>query len=412
MSTDTLRGGNITTGLALLVSLSLLVEPSRAGPPTAQRPSPPPAPAHASTGPAAAVADTTSSTWRLSDEPVLSIGAAAGPAARSFGEVADVVRLSSGTVVVAAARAGELRFFDGDGELLHRAGGEGPGPREFTLMASVGRCWGDSVYVFDKQKPYLSVWAPDGTFARTVPLSGVSSERFLPRSFACNDRGTLAFVQSREPEPPPDEGPHRPVVPITLMRPDGELVELGRFPGSERYFLANRDGTGTDRPRPLGKRTSVAVGDSSVYVGTGDAFEIAVFSTEGERTATLRDTVTRAELDEERLEAYADWVADHYEEEREREEMRRFARSLEFPGPAPAHLDLVAGDDGHLWVEQFHLPGEPATWRVYRPGGDRVASVEMPRRFTLMAAGADHVLGVWRDELDVHHVRMYRILRE
>jgi hypothetical protein len=349
--------------------------------------------------------------WRLSADPVFSVGGSLAPGPASFGDVEDIVRLSSGEVVVADARAGELRYFGSDGEWLHSAGGRGPGPEEFLSIASIGRFRGDSVFVFHGQKSYLSAWAPDGSFGRTVPLSDVRSGRFLPRSFACGDRGTLAFVHSRQPEPPGEEGPHRPRVPISVVGPDGDVRELGTFAATERYFFRNPDGTGTDRPRPLGKRTSVAVHDGRIFVGTGDAFEIEVFSVDGEHVGPIRDTVTRVELTGERLDTYVDHQVSLVEDDRRRA-VRRFFEGLEYPDRAPAHLDLVAGDDGHLWVEEFHLPGEPATRRVYRPAGGRVASVEMPRGFTLMAAGADFVLGVWRDELDVDHVRMYRILRE
>lgn len=397
----------VTGAAAVLASLSVVV--GWAGSPEAGPTAgtfPVPAAHGASFGPTTDIGP-----WRLSADAVFSIGGSLGPTHEAFGEVEGVVRLSAGTVVVAAARAGELRFFSSDGEWLRSAGGRGPGPEEFQSIASIGRFRGDSVAVFDGQKPYLSVWAPDGTFGRTIPLSDVQSGRFLPRSFACSDRGTLAFVHSREPEPLDGEGPHRPRVPISVVGPVGDVRELGTFAATERYFFRNPDGTGTDRPRPLGKRTSVVVDDGRVFVGTGDAFEIEVFSVDGEHVGTIRDTVTRVELTGERLDTYIEYQLGFVEGDR-RDAMRRFLEELEYPDRAPAHLDLLAGEDGHLWVEEFHLPGEPATWRVYRPGGGRVASVETPSRFTLMAAGVDYVLGVWRDELDVQHVRMYRILRE
>jgi hypothetical protein len=38
--------------------------------------------------------------------------------------------------------------------------------------------------------------------------------------------------------------------------------------------------------------------------------------------------------------------------------------------------------------------------------------VETPPRFRIFQIGSDFMLGRWRDELDVDHVRMYELLKE
>jgi len=350
--------------------------------------------------------------WRLSEEPVLSIGAVLGPESEVFGHVAGVVRLGSGTVVVADRGSADLRYFDRDGELLRRAGGEGRGPREFLAIKEIHRCGGDSIFVLDARKPYLSVWSPEGEFGRTLPLYSVRSgeSALVPRSFACGDSGTLVFLAARPHRPIP--GPHRPTVPVLLMAPDGSVRELGEFPDTERYFVRGRDGRGgSSMPRPLGKRTAIAAGEERLYVGTGDRFEVAVFSLEGERVGTLRDTVTPAPVTDDRIEEYVERRVAGVEEPARRRCLGAFWRELEYPGRAPAYRDVRVGEDGNVWIEEFRMPGEPQRWRIYAPDGERLAVLEMPDRFRLMAAGEDHVLGIRRDVSEVEFVHMYRILK-
>jgi hypothetical protein len=38
-----------------------------------------------------------------------------------------------------------------------------------------------------------------------------------------------------------------------------------------------------------------------------------------------------------------------------------------------------------------------------------LGNVPMPDRFEPMQVGDNYVLGVWKDDLDVQHVRMYRL---
>lgn len=361
--------------------------------------------------------------WRLTEEPILSVGAALAPEHEVFGDLVDVVRLSSGVVVTADRLSGELRFFGPDGRLVRRRGGRGEGPREFINIIAMERCRGDSLVVLDARRRYLPVRSPDGTFARTIDLTGLPSDGFghpPPELISCNDRGTLALAGESLPSPSSLEGgPLRTSFSVVLLGPDGTVRNVGDFPGDERYVHLRRSGSrpaGSVGPRPFGKRLSVALGDSLAYVGTGDAFEIAVFSLDGERVGTVSDTVSRVELTEERLDEYAAEIASRAEDGEERlRELRERYTSLDLPEAAPAHGDMLVGEGGHLWVQEYPGPGEPPRWRIYAPGGERVAVLTLPRRFDLRAAGldgggTDYALGIWRDEADVEHVRMYGVV--
>jgi hypothetical protein len=352
-------------------------------------------------------------TWRLSAKPTFSVGAVLGPEDQVFGEVIGAARLSSGTVVVADGMAGELRYFDPDGKLLRRAGSPGEGPREFIHMIRVARCRGDTLFVADAQRTFLQVWTPRATYAGIMDLSGLAAqgvEDLQPHIFACNDRGTMVFVDRRPAIPEGGgDGPTRSVVPIVVKRPDGSLFKLGNFQGQERYFYRHPGG-GSSGPRPLGKRTLVAVGDSLIYVGTGDAYEVALYSLNGQRVGTLRDSVDTRPITHELVDTYIDRVLGETEDAAKRRAARSRYEALKYPDRTPAYLDMLAGRGGRLWIEAFRLPGDPQVWRVYTAKGKRVATVRMPPRFQLMEAGEDYILGVWRDGNDVEYVRMYGLV--
>ena len=46
------------------------------------------------------------------------------------------------------------------------------------------------------------------------------------------------------------------------------------------------------------------------------------------------------------------------------------------------------------------------------PGGAWLGGVEIPADFTVMEIGMDFVLGVYRDELDVEHPRVFGLHRD
>jgi len=53
-------------------------------------------------------------------------------------------------------------------------------------------------------------------------------------------------------------------------------------------------------------------------------------------------------------------------------------------------------------------PSDPQpTWTVFADDGHVLGTVDTPPGLEIYQIGNDYVLGVWRDETDVEHVRLY-----
>jgi len=344
-------------------------------------------------------------TWRLSERPVLSIGSQDGAGPESFGRVRGTVRLSSGAVVVVDGMNMELRLFSPAGKPLRTSGRRGAGPGEFRLVGPVRRCAGDSTFVYDPSLWRISVFSPDGVYTRALDVHTLSGNELSPSDFRCNSGGTLAFVH-RSAAPPTGIGPRRPDVAITVLAPNANAVKLGTFPASERYFLGQED-----VPRPLGKQTSVALGSTFAYVGTGDAFEVAQFSLRGERVDTVRDSraavpVTAAHVNRFITQELARRAG------RDTRRIERLYRGIEYPGAFPAYANLMVDGLDNLWIEGYPIPGkELRDWSIYSPTGTAIGVLRVPSNLQLLEAGRDYVLGVWRDELDVEFVQVYSLVK-
>lgn len=66
---------------------------------------------------------------------------------------------------------------------------------------------------------------------------------------------------------------------------------------------------------------------------------------------------------------------------------------------------------GNLWVENYPAPGTSMNfWSVFDVEGFFLGRVTMPHEFSPLDIGPDYVLGLWRDEDDVEHVRMYELI--
>lgn len=71
--------------------------------------------------------------WHVSSEPTVPIGVVDGPPEYQFHDIADVLRLPDGRIVVVNEGSAELRFYASDGSHLRSVGGQGGGPGSFTI---------------------------------------------------------------------------------------------------------------------------------------------------------------------------------------------------------------------------------------------------------------------------------------
>ena len=342
-------------------------------------------------------------TWALSKEPLLAVGSQNGERAELFSRIAGAVRLSSGAIAVADRDSRQLRLFSPSGARLTATGRQGAGPGEFRVISGLRRCAGDSIAVYDVALLRISIFGPSGSYVRAIDPRAWSAEGLPPYDFWCNAAGVFAAVH-RSGAPPAGPGPRRPLVAITVSALGRPVVTLGAFPASERYFLDSED-----IPRPLGKITSIAIASDVVYVGTGDAFEVAVYSLGGERLAPVHEGRPQAPVTRSDIAAYIEDQVERRSGSRfDRKAVEQFYGRLEFPKTFPAYGRLLVDPMENLWIEDYPIPGQGVRgWSIYSRRGGRMAQLRVPSNLEIVDLGPNNVVGIWRDRLGVESVRVF-----
>lgn len=354
----------------------------------------------------------------VSPEPLVSVGTLDGDPNSQLFRVSAAARLSDGTLVVANGGTQDARFYGPDGRHLRTVGGPGQGPEEYRYPIAVLVLPGDTVMIQDRLD---RVWYDrEGNFLRRDggDMGGlqavVGPDAFSELGFWLAD-GTLftpAFL--REDGAPRAGPPFRPG--MRLMRVAGDMSSgevLGEYGGIEQQFVQVDAG-------PRGLMSMVAphapatsylgvATDGTMVVGDSKAPEIHVFRADGRRErfrwAAELEPLTAEEL--ERWKAYqrdAGWMRDR---------LPQFERgwAAMIPPTTKAAFGRVAGGrDGSIWVPESQEPwASESRFLVFTPGGRLRGKATIPGSFTVMDAGADWVLGVWRDENDVEYLRLHRV---
>jgi hypothetical protein len=357
--------------------------------------------------PAAALAH--APVWHLTDPPRLQIGSVADEPARQFSGIEGVLRLADGRLVVADRASAELRYFDERGRHLGSRGGTGEAPGEYRYLTSVGTGPGDSLWAFDFGLRRFTVLAPSGEAVRTLSvgtaLAAVTAVGRLPDGgFVIREQWSAAIHRSAR------GGLVRDPAAVARLSADGTTLDtIALVPGRE-VFIGSENGRAVMNAPLLARHAVAAMADGLVYVGDQETFEIRAYDGRG----TLRRAIRVTGLD---LTVAADDVRRAVDARlataspSERTMLRAHYAAMTTPRTRPAYGPLVVDDLGNLWVGAFEFAGPPRRWTVFGADGTLRATVTMPPAFDLRQVAGDLAMGVWRDELDVEHVRVYGVDR-
>ncbi len=337
-------------------------------------------------------------TWTLSDRPTLEIGPAQGV---EWGRIAGVAWHPRGLVMASDVLSHRVAVYDTEGRRIMNAGRAGDGPGEFLGMSAPMACDSTSVTVWDSGHDRISAFGLDGELKREfsqgeLRAADASGGIWSPRRLRCAVDGTFVLSSERLPMPPV-EGPQTREVRLEITSPSGERVVIGSF-SIDAIMVGGDLG-----PQPLGATTLIATAPDRIYAARSDSFLVHAFSRSGEPLGVIGDGHVGRKIDSGVIERFlAPGTA----------ASRAWYRDMEFPERLPVMSALLVDDEGNLWIREHALdPREAATWQVYDSGGAHLATVRMPAGFIASDVAATGVLGIWRDEYDVDHVRVYALER-
>lgn len=362
--------------------------------------------------------------WRVAESPELEIGTRA-PGRRRAGDdpayllyqVEGAARLSDGKIVVANRGTAELRFYAPEGQLVLAAGGRGDGPTEFRDIRLVGILPDDSVMVSDVRSGSISVYDRAGRLARRqrylVSVFGI----FPSPVGVLSDGSTMLRPGSTDrPENEVFEGGvRRPIAEVVIAGPDGaERRSLGRFPLGETHCLPDeRPGHGckVGGPVPFSRRLSWSAGKDRIALASSDSFSVRILDASGAPIQVVRQRRKPMEVREADREGLRQRAREYLPPTLVREvldAMDAMPRYDTYPAFAGLRLDR----EGRLWVEESRRPDDDrSVWQVFDREGLLIGRLRAPEGLRITDSGADYVLGVATDEMEVERVRLYRFER-
>jgi len=358
---------------------------------------------------------TEATAWRVAAEPTVDIGVLEGEPEYQLFRARDALRLSDGRIVVANAGTNELRFFDAQGIHVRTVGRQGNGPGEFEGLGIVRPFPGDSLLAYDFNLTRASVFDSHGTFGRSYRVVPPTEGGFGFAVDALSD-GTLIVRSPLMFQGGMSEGAQRRDEDYYTISAAGEFLDsVGTFPGGESFVETARDGNNfmvmLTQP-PFGLTSVLAAHDMQVCFGSGDTYEVRCFLSDGTLTRIVRLDLPPRAVTPADVEGYKQQELAEAEDDNARRRLESRFGEMPVRGTMPPYDDIEIDAAGNFWVREYAWQsGIERRWTVFDQEGRMLGDVTTPADFRITQIGEDFMLGVWRDDLDVEHVRMYELIK-
>lgn len=338
---------------------------------------------------------TASGIFFVESAPFLEFGRAGTGENGDFERVSGGVRLSTGEIVIVDSRENRVRYFDRKGKVVRSFGRTGGGPNGFRAAAWIGRCGGDSVFVWDPLDQRVVVISPTASLVRAYRQ---------PENAAvmrCSPDAVFAILGApAKVEKPPITGiSPRQMVALDVADANGGLIR----PLARVRFPENR---------PLGRGTFFDIVGDRVYVGTADSGFIDAYSLDGVRLQPLHVSSPRPRGPTRRnYDRALDELVAGLPIREDREAARRYLARIPLPKVLPPYSGVFGSLDGTLWIGTS-VPGDSETvLHAVSPSGGPLGEVHLPVYVKVLEIGPNYILGAYRTRNGEDRVILYRFGR-
>lgn len=341
--------------------------------------------------------------WRLSEVADWSIGEIEGPPEHQWSGVTGV-GLSDSLVFVFDRSSAEIRVFDLQGEHLASLGGSGEGPGEFSPNVFFEEDH-DSLIAFDQRQRRVTWFSPALELRSTVVLG---SDLSNPRLIGVLADGSYLMEELRLGFADVTGRGSSELIAARISPVDLTVDTIGVFDGIETVRWS-QTGMGLAIFSPSDRLDGDRDG---LWVLDGGSGRVQLLSGTGDSVSSFAAELPRAPITDEDVDDYFSPLLDGPPDPELRESMRaKRAVALE-RGTFPVADRLFVEGPGRVWIRAYSSDMHSRdTWHVFDRSGAPLGRLEAPASFEILDAAEAGVVGVYRDDLALEHVRYYRLQR-
>lgn len=330
--------------------------------------------------------------WRLAETPLVQIGNVPGDQTQQLYRVRHSIRLESGNIAVANTGLSDVRVYSAGGAYLRSLDMPYDEERKLIPPLRLHELPGDSLMVVLMDRT-IAVYDSLGAMARRTGLlaADVASDP-SPQVAGILGDGTVV-MKAFPPADTLSDGLERTRFRLLTFGTDAAPVgSLGDF---EHLTVLRGEGVYVFGPEGV-----EAVGDSTVWYGPADIFELREMGLDGGARRIVRLNRPGGEVLGVDTAAYMHSALGELERTMEEAAARAVVATYRFAERFPSYSGLVVDAEGNVWVKSYQWYGglgQPQKWTVFGRDGRFLGDLTMPTLMEVHQIGEDFVLGRMAD---------------
>lgn len=348
--------------------------------------------------------------WKLSPQPVLTIGEDGTPQGE-FLRIGGAIRTTSGNIVVANTSSNELRVFSPAGKFVKAYGRTGSGPGELERMQWIGR-GGDTVHVFDFRNRRISTFSASTGYLKSRPVpAGLPDRSSYPVSRFSNGDYLIQPIGSTSMSH--RDGVYTDSIQAgVLVAARDTITFFGTYP--HLTYLAFNP-TNAEKAQSVGVYRFGGIAHWQVWgnltwIAHSNTNEFVLYDKTGKKINTIKLPWPAREFDKAAFDKVAKRELADAPESQRAGFMNALLSAKYLPKYEPTFRRFKVAADGMLWIERYRLdPTVAGECVVMNRSGNIVARITLPGNFESTEIGNDYVLGIQKDSDGLETVAMYRI---
>ncbi len=349
--------------------------------------------------------------WTFS-RPLVVVGGVEDEPGHQLREVIGAARLSDGSLLIGDGGSRELRVFDARGRHLRTFAGQGQGPGELPWLRALRLLRGDSVVVSAWPFGLLAWFDASGEYLRSGrigPFRPGEIGLILADGSLLIDHYELGHGNNVEAWAAQGTEPtFRAEGWLVRVHADGSQDSIRPVRGVEWFKRGKWRQDLWLAPRPFAPKMAAVVAGPRVFVGDAGSGEIEVRSLDGALERLIRWSAAPVPVTAHDRAAVEEDALATLRQAARRDDLRRWLGEVPFPDSKPGFTALATDAAERLWVQLPTRAGEALDrWVVFTAGGEPVAEASPPAGSRLLEIGDDYAIALWRDALDVEHVRLH-----
>lgn len=333
-----------------------------------------------------------------------------------LGAVGVVAWLSDGRLVVEDQQGAELHLFGPDGGHIGVLGGRGDGPGEFRNVGTLSVGQADTIFAYDRRHRRLSVLHPDAGYVGSVTMA-IDPEAFRVTDVWALGPDTFLAYASQSHETTENRALYQRLQRTRYLslhdRSGAALGPAVSFVGGFSIATSELSTAAAFSNTPV-----VAVGTESIVFSSGSTYALTVLDFGLAERQRILWPARNIEIPQVEIDSVRQITEKWYFDQGAGEPAKTLAdlKTAIVPEIRPPLGRVLVDDAGRIWISEFEpiAPGleEAREWHVLDKKGRPVGRLTLPQRSSILSVSNESVTLVIRDDLDVQHIEVRRIVKQ